>query len=90
MSPDEILTTLESLLQKQQRTLALTRWVLGTVCAGVLFIARTEWTAADHERRIASAESGLKGTSERVSVIWGRLNLVSRAEDKTNPEHQTQ
>lgn len=90
MTADDMLKTLETLLQKQQRTLNLTRWVLTTVCAGVLFIARTEWTAADHERRISLTEVSEKKTSEKVSVIWGRLNLVSRSDETDNNKPQAQ
>jgi hypothetical protein len=90
MAVDETLKALELLLKKQERTLSLTRWVLMTVCAGVLFIARTEWTAADHERRISSTEVSEKKTSEKVSVIWGRLNLVSRSDETDNNKPQAQ
>lgn len=75
--------TIESIATKSQKTLSAARWVLGLVIAGVLFIARTESTGLDHERRLTATEADTKDLRSNVSIIRGRLGL---AQASTEPE----
>lgn len=70
------LDKIDLLLDKATRLAGLIRWIFTLLIAGVLFVARTEWNHADHEKRIASTEADGKKLMIDVSRIKGSLGVA--------------
>lgn len=79
------LNKIDELLDKATRLAGLFRWIFALVIAGVLFVARTEWNHADHEKRISSAEDDGKKLMIDVSRIKGSIG-VSKVNHHPEPE----
>lgn len=83
------LNKIDHLLDKATRVAKLIQWIFALVIAGVLFVVRTEWNHADHEKRISSTEDDGKKLMIDVSRIKGSLGVV-KVNHHPEPETETE
>ena len=82
----------EDMLDKIERILNLTTkvasllWVLAVGATGmVLWVARMEWKAADHEGRIARTEAEIRPMAGALERVKGHLGISANASPKPDP-----
>ena len=84
------LNKIDQLLDKATRVAKLIQWIFALVIAGVLFVARTEWNHADHEKRITTTEDDGKKLMIDVSRIKGSLGVAKVNHHHQEPETETE
>jgi hypothetical protein len=75
-TPDA-LDRIDDLLSKTERIFRAARWIFFAILAGALWVARAEWSIADHERRITSVEGDVKPMAEALARVKGRLSITA-------------
>lgn len=72
---DTKLEQIERILNLATRLVGFVKVVVAGAVLAVLWVARMEWTVADHEHRLASAEVELKPLTNSIERMKGHLGI---------------
>lgn len=72
---DQTLDRIAAVAEKIERVWNLARWMVAAISAGVLWVARVEWSHADHEKRLSGVEGDTKVLNADVARMKGSLSL---------------
>ena len=82
---DDTLTKIERILDHASKWASFVRFVVVGAVVSVLWVARTEWKAADHEHRLTAAEAAIKPVEAGLERVRGHLGITVVTPEPDSP-----